>query len=354
MDRETLKALLRELGIQGDRYGRYKDSKDNIQMCCPFHGETRPSCGINVYTGTGKCFACETSFNLPKLVAHCMEWETTLKDRDGNHHTIYDYNKANDWLEEKFNVDMKQVDYKGAIMKLEDDEGLLKRRYESDILDLAIYKSGKVAHKYLLDRGFTKETLKKFKVGWDDTRKRVTIPVLWQDGALCGIIGRAVLEMKDSKGRANKQFYNIYKSGNDFKYHIYDGFPIGDILFPLPQVQVVDDLLVIVEGQLDCMWLHQLGFPNVLSSLGSKLVDNQIAILHTLGAKKILLLRDKDEAGEKGIKHDYELLKRDFKVYVTDYPEGIDDPQKLTKEQFEHMLKNKRLYKATKKLRRIN
>jgi len=35
MDRQKMKALLREIGIQGDKNGMFKDSKDNIQFCCP-------------------------------------------------------------------------------------------------------------------------------------------------------------------------------------------------------------------------------------------------------------------------------------------------------------------------------
>lgn len=35
MDRTRLKGLLAELGVAGDRYGRYPDSGKNVQMCCP-------------------------------------------------------------------------------------------------------------------------------------------------------------------------------------------------------------------------------------------------------------------------------------------------------------------------------
>src|SRR3712207_9047843 len=74
MDRYKLKGVLREIGIGAGRYGEFKDSGDNVQFCCPFHGETRPSCGINVYNLTGKCFACGETFNLAKLVAFQLEY----------------------------------------------------------------------------------------------------------------------------------------------------------------------------------------------------------------------------------------------------------------------------------------
>lgn len=334
----------------------------------PFHGESRPSAGIHVYDEIGKCFACGEHFNLTKLVAHCMDWTYSFKDVDGRIHTGYDYRRAEEWLEEKYNIEKKTVDVKqSVIMRIEDedvdnsvDNVDKPLRYETPRIKLALYKSGKVVHDYFLKRGFTKETAKKFLVGWDEERKRITVPVFWEDGALCGIIGRAVLEMKIN-GKPNPKFYKIYKKGNDVKYYIYDGFPVGDILFPLPQFELVDDLAILVEGQYDCMWLHQLGFPNALSSLGSKLTYErstqtckQIEILHKLGVKKVLLMRDPDQAGQKGNEHDYNLLKHDFKVFVSEYPEGVSDPQELTKEQVEWMLENKHPYGTSSSIRRID
>jgi hypothetical protein len=35
MDRQKMKALLREIGVSAGKYGEFKDSKDNIQFCCP-------------------------------------------------------------------------------------------------------------------------------------------------------------------------------------------------------------------------------------------------------------------------------------------------------------------------------
>lgn len=362
MDRAELKALLTELGISAGKYGYFKDSGDNIQFCCPFHSETRPSCGINIYTLVGQCFACEESFNLAKLVAHCLDF-TLPSGR-------YDYNRAYNWLEEKYNVKKRSVNYnpKSPLRRIEDEEDLEEqedkpKRHEISKLKLAVYKSGKVIHKYFLDRGFTKETARKFMIGWDNKRKRITIPVFWEDGALCGIIGRAVLEMKID-GKPNPEFYKVYKKSelNDVKYYIYDKFPVGDILYPLPHFKLIDDTVILVEGALDAIWLHQLGFPNTLATLGSKLSFNkreqrskQVDILHNLGVRKVILLRDLDTAGIKGAEHDYKILKQEgFLVYKSEYPEGKSDPQELTYKELYSILNNKHLYILNNALKRIN
>lgn len=352
--REKMKLILRELGIQGDRNGLYKDSGDNIQACCPFHGETRPSCGINVYEGIGKCFACEETFNLPKLVAHCLDYTT----RDGG----YNYFKAEQWLEERFNIECKECDISHfGCLRIEDEEEA-NIRFELPKAYIAPFKSGKVTHNYFFARGFTKETAKKFMIGWDKKKNRVTIPVFWGDGALAGVIGRAVLEMKDSQGRRNPSFNKVYQMGNDTKYHIYENFPVGDVLFPLPHFKPREDgLAVLVEGQFDSMWLHQLGFSFVLSTLGSKMPYNkranrckQAELLSSLGVTKVLLLRDDDEAGQKGAEHDAQILKGDFRVFKSNFPEGKTDPQQLNAKEFENILKNMKPYYKLPKIPRLS
>ena len=350
MDRAKLKSLLYEIGLSGGKRGDLKDSGDNIQFCCPFHGETRPSAGIHVYDEIGRCFSCGESFNLVKLVAHCMNWRNSFRDKDGKSYEGYNYKKAEEWLEEKYNVDKKKI-YREVmgVQRIEDEElERLVTRHEMDRIKLAVFKSGKVTHNYFFSRGFTKETVRKFLIGWDSKRMRITIPVLWEDGVPCGVIGRAVLEMKID-GKRNEEFYKVYKYGNDFKYHIYDNFPVGDILYPLPHFKPIDDTAIIVEGQIDAIWCHQMGFPQVLSSLGSKLSYNrrlnqckQIDILHRLGVKKVILLRDKDEAGKKGAEHDYVLLKKEgIAVYGTDYPKDKNDPQELTASELQFMINSK-------------
>lgn len=358
-----MKDILREIGLDAGK-SRYEfvDSADNIQFCCPFHGETRPSAGIDIYKEYGRCFACDETFTLTKLVAYCLGYVNEFTDHDGKLHEIIGYKEAEEWLEEKFNVDMKELsrDTSKAIMRIDEDdeeEDPKAKRHSINKLQLALYKSGKSTHDYFFSRGFTKETATKFLVGWDKKRQRITVPVLWEDGQPCGIIGRAVIEM------SNPKFFKAYKEGNNTKYHIYDNFPTGDILFPLPHFKFRGKrkLAILVEGQYDAMWMHQLGFSDTLSTLTSKIAikkksreSKQIDQLHSLGVEEVLLLRDNDEPGDIGTKHDYELLKDSFKVYVTKYPKGKHDPQQLTKQEVNSMIENMTLFAKKKKLRRIN
>ena len=91
MDRDKLKEIFSELGIDTGKSGRYKDSGDNVQFCCPFHHERRPSAGMHVYDEFGGCFGCGETFTLEKLVAHCMDFTITFRTLDGGKETKYDY-----------------------------------------------------------------------------------------------------------------------------------------------------------------------------------------------------------------------------------------------------------------------
>lgn len=327
----------------------------------PFHGERRPSAGIHVYDETGKCFACEETFNLTKLIAHCMDFRTSQGG--------YNYHKANMWLEENFNIEYKPFELSRKLTRIDDEESKTvgkhenpeTGRFELSKLFLAPFRGGKDTHEYFFSRGFTKETMQKFEVGWDRVRLRVTVPVYWEDGVPCGLIGRVVLPERVN-GKLSKKYKKTYKVGNETKYFIYENFPVGEVLFPLQFFKPLEDgLAILVEGQYDCMWLHQLGYSCVVSSLGSKLayfktkkISPQIEILKRFGVTKVLLLRDNDEAGQKGIDHDAVLLKKNGIIpFVTKYPKGKNDPQELSKKDMEFMLENMRVH-GKKKLKRIN
>lgn len=358
MDRDTIKMLLREIGVQGDFRGMYKDSGNNIQFCCPFHGETRPSCGINVDSLVGFCFACSTSFHITKLVAECMDFKNPRGD--------YNYAKAENWLEERYDLS-DDVDLNmDGIIKIDSQQYydmINNQRHEMEESILDEFKCGKVLPKYYTKRGFGVEDVKRFKIGWDSERNRIVFPVFWKDGTPCGCIGRAVLDMKNKDGSYNNKFKAKYKPGNDFKYYIYDNFPIGDILYPLPLFKPLNKTAILLEGQLDAQRAHQYGFSNCLATLGSKITvdkktgdSKQIDLLKNNGVERIILFRDDDEAGNRGAEHDYKCLtKAGFNVYSRDdYPKGKSDPESLTKQEFKDMIDNAKLYKLKNlKMRRI-
>ncbi|MRC88173.1 toprim domain-containing protein, partial [Bacillus thuringiensis] len=60
----------------------------------------------------------------------------------------------------------------------------------------------------------------------------------------------------------------------------------------------------LVEGFTDVIQMHKYGIRNTVASLGTSLSDQQVLMLKRAGAKRVLLMRDGDEAGFKAMERD--------------------------------------------------
>jgi DNA primase len=360
MRADELQGLLQEIGLQNVR--RHTGRKGtNFMVCCPFHGERKPSCGVvlegrDVY---GQCYSCKETFSLPKLVGQCL----TL--------SIYE---AIIWLQEKYNVHFREFQAsEKALRKYDeavDDEVKRFTRHELPYVKLAPYRSGKETHGYFFNRGFTNTDAKLHMIGWDRIRKRITIPVFHPDGILCGFSGRAVLEQKielpDGRKVTNPAYTKVY--GESPKYYIYDNFPISEVLYGSHNFRSVNNgthakprkRAIIVEGMFDRIWMYKTGFAEALGIIVAKMSmdrkngqSTQAQILHKLGVEDVYFMHDNDEAGEVGKEVAHEILKDDFRCFDMEYPEDFKDPVGMTRIDIELMIENSWLYGRKKgRLRR--
>lgn len=242
--------LLQYMGVS--KIMPWKGNK--IQFCCPVHGESHPSCGINIdYSPDGKpnehlqvfhCFSCGAGGTIPHLLHKALpdrfrsvkEAKVFIQNKYGVTYT-YSYGPATKSVkryEEMF--DSESSDFSKPTLP---------------ITTLAPFKSGKETYQYFFNRGFDKEDMKKFMIGRDLNNETVTIPAFWEDGTLAGVIGRYV-----DQSRPKNMRYKIYS------------FPKGKLIYPLDKLQVVKDTIIGVEAMFDCMMLHKWGFPNTVAMMG--------------------------------------------------------------------------------------
>lgn len=281
---------------------------DKIQFCCPIHKEEHPSCGINIdYRPTVNeryqvfhCFACNEGGSLPWLLFRAMP--DKFKSLDS----------AIKFISERYNVSMEEALSfdESRFSSFEDQFNTPEdKRFRKDMLDLAVFKSGIATYKYFFNRGFDKEDMQKFMVGYDEESKTVTIPVFWDDNTLAGIIGRYVSKNAPKNNR----------------YKIYD-FPKGSLVFPLNHLKVEKDTIIVVEGMLDCMALHKWGFPNAVSIMTNGMSYSQADYIAS-HCSKVIGLFDNDEGGEKGHEIAQKRLKnRVMYLRPTYYPSSGKDP----------------------------
>lgn len=163
------------------------------------------------------------------------------------------------------------------------------------------------AHPYLLSRGFTRETIARFGLGYCSRgmlKGRVAIPLHDATGKLIGYAGRVVDDATINEDNPRYRFPGERKrDGQAFEFRktlfLYNGHRI-----PAP----VDDL-IIVEGFTSVWWLDQNGLSNVVATMGADCSEQQTELIVALvkPGGHVWIAPDGDAAGER---HAQTLLAR--------------------------------------------
>jgi DNA primase len=293
-----------------------KKAGTTFKGLCPFHGEKTPSFTVTPGRDSWKCFGCGEGGDIFSFVMK----------RDG-----LSFPEALKVLATKAGVELDERTSR---------EDARKARLR-DVLESAIAfyhavltgsKTGQAALDYLRGRGFTDEIIQKHQLGyapggWDTLtrqlaakrqvrgddllevglaqarqsarggvydrfRERVIFPIRDMNGGPVGLGGRVLPETADD-GRDHGP-----------KYLNSPATPLFDksrTLYLIDRAKASirkTNQAVIVEGYTDALMAHQVGFENVVASLGTALTPGQIAVLTRYG-KRIALAYDVDAAGEK-------------------------------------------------------
>lgn len=348
---EELVDLLYSLGLEKIR----EPKRGNIQFCCPFHADRNPSAGISLdEPHIGNCFSCG-GFTLQQLVSECKGFKR------GNKHDIY---KANNWLEEKFGTEFRRTRASRELPRYEERVNNNSRE-DNDILypeyKLATFRCGKATYDLFFNWGFKEQTVRDFEIGADSVYRRIVVPIRDRQEGLRGCVGRATVS--DEYIQINKR-YTVQTLGGEYvrfklpkciqnpRYFNYWNFPKEVLVFPLNKFKLTKKLnyIIICEGILDAIWLHQMGYTNALSIIGSKISKEQIKLISELGkeysffSNEVISMLDNDEAGEKGNQRIIKYMKKDFLVTKISYPKNKKDPRECNKKQVEKMIKDRQIY----------
>ena len=217
-------------------------------------------------------------------------------------------------------------------------------------------EEGKWALDYLLGRGLTLKTIKQFGLGaapdswdmlikhlkekgykeadmlaagvvgksqkgtlYDRFRKRVMFPIINIRGNIIAFSGRAMPgEDKQGGKYVNTSDTPVYKKSSN--------------LFGMNFAKnVCSERVILVEGNMDVISLHQAGFTNAVAPLGTAFTMEQANLLARY-TKEIVLTLDADAAGQKAIKRASELLENTgLKTRVVVIPDGKDPDEFIKK-----------------------
>lgn len=265
-----------------------EDGKE-LACLCPFHKNTdSPAFYINKETGLWICFnpSCEKKGSLRDLMAFFGDEKPIVKD-----HTV---------------DDIQSLLFPSASFEHTED-------WDSALESIRLRfpdESGKA--QYLFQRGLSEDTLSYFEIGYSDKKRRIVIPARDEFSRLIGFIGRAI----DSETQP--------------KYLYSKGFPRKSILFNLNRAKKHSEVIV-VEGSVDAMMIHQAGFPNVVATLGAAVTKEHISLLRHY-FDKVIIFADNDSAGESMRDTLLDGLSG-VPVNVVRYPDGgAKDPGEMTSE----------------------
>lgn len=289
-------------------YVELKRRGKNLIGLCPFHNEKTPSFTVYPDTQSFYCFGCGAGGEMISFVRRIEN---------------IDYIEAVKSLADKCGMAMPEDGY--------DDSLIIKRKrvYEMNkeaarfFHQVLMSDEGKNALDYYLSRGYTPATIKKFGLGYapdswdkllkhlrglgysyeeiyeadlakkstktdrvryyDNFRNRVMVPIIDVRGRIVAFGGRV---LDDSKPKyVNTSDTLVYKKS------------LG--VFALNYAKNSNERkLMVVEGYMDVIALHQAGFTNAVAALGTAFTPEMAKLLSRY-ADEILLCFDNDEAGRK-------------------------------------------------------
>ncbi len=273
---------------------------------CPFHNEKTPSFSVTPGKQRYYCFGCGAGGNVFNFI---MEYEN------------YTFGEALKHLADRAGVELPQIEYSKEVREKAQERAELleinKQAAQYFYYQLRTEK-GAQGYQYLTGRGLSEETMRKFGLGYSDK------------------FGGGLYQFLKSKGYGDDRLRESGLFNVDERHGMYDKF-WNRVIFPImdvnnrvigfggrvmgdgkpkylnsPETKIFDKsrnlyglnvarttrrkYLILCEGYMDVISMHQAGFTNAVASLGTALTSGHASLLKRY-TQEVLLLYDSDEAG---------------------------------------------------------
>lgn len=240
-----------------------------VRGSCPFHDDKHPSWSINRRNGRWICFSGCGSGNFEELLLKLGVEGTEVAEK----------------------IDWRDFD--------EPEEAIFVPP-RIDIRQMT---------KTFEDRGFTFDMLKPFGIGYDIDRECMAIPVNDPAGVMVGCIWRQA-------------------PGVVPKYVNSPGLDRRHLLYGVDRIPEFADVVYVVEGPLNAVWLTAAGFAAV-ATLGAQFSNSQIGLLTARNPLAVVSAFDGDDAGELATRRLVKLLSPRLGIKVLELPIGTSDVQEI-------------------------
>ncbi len=323
------------------RYVNLRRSGANLFGLCPFHGEKTASFSVAPDKGIYYCFGCHKGGG---VINFQMEVEGLS------------YPDAVRALANRVGMEVPEDEQYQSRYRQQERLWALSKEAARFFHSQLYAPVGKPALEYALGRGMSKPILTTFGVGyapdsWDNLvkamrakgytdeelkesglvsvsqkngnifdrfRDRLMFPIIDVRGNVIGFGGRIIKKDSDAAKYLNSPETLIFnKRKNLFGLNLAKKSKAG--------------FLILVEGNIDVVTLHQYGFDNAIASLGTSLTEEQAALM-TRYAEQVILIYDGDKAGQNATQRAIPILeKAGLQVKVLQLKDAKDPDEYLKK-----------------------
>ncbi len=339
--KESIENLKNHLDIVDvvSQFLELKKSGANFKACCPFHGEDTPSFVVSPAKQIYHCFGCGAGGDSIKFV---MEYEKLS------------YPEALEKLASMYNVSLA---YDNKNQKKQDTKVLeaANKFYQK------LFVNNNKAKEYIKSRGISEFSIEKFEIGYapssSDTInylknnhfnlaeakdlglidtgtnglysrfiERITFPIYSISSKIVGFGGRTI-------SGHNAKYINSPQTKIFNKSKLLYGYNLAkENIYKKNQ-------LIVTEGYLDVIMLHQAGFNTAVATLGTALTKEHLPLLRR-GEPKVIVAYDGDKAGlNAAFKASVMLSQSEFEGGVVIFLEGKDPADMVKEGQVEELNK---------------
>lgn len=289
-------------------YVQLKKRGKNFVGLCPFHNEKTPSFTVYPENGSFYCFGCGAGGEVVSFIRRAEN---------------LDFIEAVRFLCDRVGMTMPSDGFDDSLAQKRRKIYEMNREAARFFHECLLSEKGKTALQYYLDRGYTKKTITRFGLGYAPDEWRALLSHLREKGYSYEDAYEANLARKSEKNGKTLFFDNfcnrvivpiIDARGNvvAFGGRVLDNSKpkyINTADTPVYKKSLgvfglnfaknsKEKSLILVEGYMDAIALHQAGFTNSIACLGTALTG-EMAHLLSRYADEILLAYDNDEAGQK-------------------------------------------------------
>lgn len=305
----------------------------NYTGLCPFHSEKTPSFSVSRQKQIYKCFGCGEGGNVFTFLMKTqnLTFEEAVRLLAGRAGIEIPEENGEETGERRAREIMENINRTAA-------------RFYFDNL-----RANPKARAYFLDRGIEEATITKFGLGyapdsWDalyrhlkakgyreeDIKASGLMSGLERDKCYDRFRNRLIFPVFDYRGRVTGFGARVFDDSKP-KYLnspetllFHKGTNLYGLNFALKSLKKDEDALIVVEGYMDCIALHQAGIYQAVAALGTALTPIQAKLMKRY-VHRVITSFDADAAGQTATLRGLEILAAEgFEVRILEIPDGKD------------------------------